>query len=350
MSRGTGAANLRPGRSRPFVRVRLCQKMSRKFPDIKLRSNQSVATRSYQYAEAHLRRRSAPARRRLAWPAWPAARPQKAPTNGSCTATPIGVTSLTRRPAPQQEEPRSAWSGALRGHVRLEPQAARLPPSSAWTADPNWRAMVFPAAAAVLCCCTWPRNTGLMISNYASDLGWSYGDSNPRPLACHTTAPRPPQSICAGHRLRTSASVPRNPGRLLYFRAVRIRPDKRHRHRPVRDHHVRVRQPGPARLTTLVSHPSQRKARQSFPGLPRLSGCEASFGATAGVAASQICTVRSRRPRGGGQAPAPARLTADALAGNSAQARGLRRWPRLPPSDPNPQRMLRQAAATTVIR
>ena len=42
-------------------------------------------------------------------------------------------------------------------------------------------------------------------------------------LACHTVATRPPQSICAGHRPRTSASVRRNPGRLLYFRAVRSR-------------------------------------------------------------------------------------------------------------------------------
>jgi hypothetical protein len=50
--------------------------------------------------------------------------------------------------------------------------------------------------------------------------GWSYGDSNPGPLACHPAAGRPPQSICAGHRPTTSARVPRNPGRLLYFAAV----------------------------------------------------------------------------------------------------------------------------------
>jgi len=49
---------------------------------------------------------------------------------------------------------------------------------------------------------------------------WSYGDSNPGPLACHPAAGRPPPSICAGHRPRTSPRVPRNPGRLLYFPAV----------------------------------------------------------------------------------------------------------------------------------
>src|ERR1017187_662587 len=48
---------------------------------------------------------------------------------------------------------------------------------------------------------------------------WSYGDSNPRALACHTVATRPQKYICAGHCLGTSASVPRNPGLLLYFRA-----------------------------------------------------------------------------------------------------------------------------------
>jgi hypothetical protein len=108
-------------------------------------------------------------------------------------------------------------------YIQLRPQPARPSSSSARTPDPNWRAMLFAAAAAVLCCCTPPWNCGLGLSNYVSDLGWSYGDSNPRPLACHTLATRPQKCICAGHRLRTSASVPRNPGRLLYFRAVRSR-------------------------------------------------------------------------------------------------------------------------------
>ena len=57
-------------------------------------------------------------------------------------------------------------------------------------------------------------------SNYSSDQ-WSYGDSNPRPLACHPAATRPPECIGAGHRPRTSARVHRNPGLLRYFPAVR---------------------------------------------------------------------------------------------------------------------------------
>ena len=64
-------------------------------------------------------------------------------------------------------------------------------PSSARTPEPNWRATVVAAAAAVLCCCTRPWNHGLGASNYASDLGWSYGDSNPGPLACHESLASP---------------------------------------------------------------------------------------------------------------------------------------------------------------
>jgi hypothetical protein len=56
-----------------------------------------------------------------------------------------------------------------------------------------------------------------------SDL-WSYGDSNPRPLACHQQAGHPPQSICAAHRPRTCMRVRPDPGRLRYFPAVLISP------------------------------------------------------------------------------------------------------------------------------
>jgi hypothetical protein len=28
-------------------------------------------------------------------------------------------------------------------------------------------------------------------SNYGSEMGWSYGDSNPRPLACHEARTQP---------------------------------------------------------------------------------------------------------------------------------------------------------------
>src|ERR1039458_2123831 len=36
---------------------------------------------------------------------------------------------------------------------------------------------------------------GLRISNYGCELQWSYGDSNPRPLACHPVATRPQKSL-----------------------------------------------------------------------------------------------------------------------------------------------------------
>ena len=107
-------------------------------------------------------------------------------------AAPMGATSPAPRPAPPEEEPRFAWSGALCGYLGVGRQPAGRPPASARTPDPNWRAMLFAAAAAVLCCCTSPWNCGLGLSNYASDLGWSYGDSNPRPLACHESLTHPP--------------------------------------------------------------------------------------------------------------------------------------------------------------
>jgi hypothetical protein len=57
-------------------------------------------------------------------------------------------------------------------------------------------------------------------SNFASDQ-WSYGDSNPRPLACHPAATRPQKSISAGHRPCKYPAVHRNPDTLRYFAAVR---------------------------------------------------------------------------------------------------------------------------------
>jgi hypothetical protein len=70
-------------------------------------------------------------------------------------------------------------------------------------------------------CCTsllYPRSCR---SNFISDL-WSYGDSNPRPLACHPAAARLPASIPAGRRPSAFPIVRRHPGRLLYFAAVPI--------------------------------------------------------------------------------------------------------------------------------
>ena len=59
------------------------------------------------------------------------------------------------------------------------------------------------------------RDRGLTWENL-----WSYGDSNPGPLACHQQAARPPQYVCAGHRPRKCAPVPSSPHRLRYFPAV----------------------------------------------------------------------------------------------------------------------------------
>jgi hypothetical protein len=52
--------------------------------------------------------------------------------------------------------------------------------------DPNARTAAQSAAVAVSFCCTRCS----IRSNFASEL-WSYGDSNPRPLACHPAATRP---------------------------------------------------------------------------------------------------------------------------------------------------------------
>jgi hypothetical protein len=62
-------------------------------------------------------------------------------------------------------------------------------------------------------------------SNYTSDL-WSYGDSNPRPLACHPAATRPRVCIAAGHRPLASTPVRPRPGLLRYFRAVQVSPGR----------------------------------------------------------------------------------------------------------------------------
>src|ERR1035438_2514326 len=61
------------------------------------------------------------------------------------------------------------------------------------------------------------------VSNYSSDQ-WSYGDSNPRPLACHPAATRPPECVAAGHRPGECTRVHPRPGLLRYFPAVRPMP------------------------------------------------------------------------------------------------------------------------------
>ncbi len=61
---------------------------------------------------------------------------------------------------------------------------------------------------------------GSGIRNIIFDLRWSYGYSNPGPLACHHQAAHPPESIPAGHRPCTYPTVHRNPDTLRYFAAV----------------------------------------------------------------------------------------------------------------------------------
>jgi hypothetical protein len=160
-----------------------------------------------------------------------AARPRSSPRVGPAAP---GMTSLTRctaargtcksvlrgradgchltdtPPAPSEEEPRFAWSGPIWAYIRLRPQPARPPSSSARTPDPNWRAMVFAAAAAVLCCCTSPWNCGLGLSNYASDLGWSYGDSTPdllRAIQWQHVHPRPSVQVTVSGRPHESPGI-----------------------------------------------------------------------------------------------------------------------------------------------
>jgi hypothetical protein len=68
-----------------------------------------------------------------------------------------------------------------------------------------------------------PTRHGTIISNYIPEL-WSYGDSNPGPLACHYRAEHPPASVPAGHRPGACTAAHAGPGRLRYFPAVRQAP------------------------------------------------------------------------------------------------------------------------------
>jgi len=69
------------------------------------------------------------------------------------------------------------------------------------------------------CSCTFLLYGRPGCSNFAFDL-WSYGDSNPRPLACHHQAGSPAASIAAGQRPRSYARVRLCPHGLRYFHAV----------------------------------------------------------------------------------------------------------------------------------
>jgi hypothetical protein len=101
-----------------------------------------------------------------------------------------------------------------------------------------------------------PLNTGLKILNYIPEL-WSYGDSNSGPLACHQQAMRPQPYIRAGQRLRTSAPVLPDPGRLRYFSAVlpRVPAGVHGRCGTFRPPAVRPRRPGPSsRIDVTLLH------------------------------------------------------------------------------------------------
>jgi hypothetical protein len=83
--------------------------------------------------------------------------------------------------------------------------------------DPNWctvrRLRYFAAVLA-------PKSWGSYIRFYGFELGWSYGDSNSGPLACHQQATHPPEYVAAGHRPAACMPIRSRPGQLRYFRAV----------------------------------------------------------------------------------------------------------------------------------
>jgi hypothetical protein len=117
----------------------------------------------------------------------PVARPQKG--KRTCIPSACADACQSRRPRPGATGGRPT-SCLVRLTLDISQGSARGRPAAASTAcelDPNWRAMASAAAAAVLSCCTRPWDRGLRISNYGSDLERSYGDSNPRPLACHAS-------------------------------------------------------------------------------------------------------------------------------------------------------------------
>jgi hypothetical protein len=164
-------------------------------------------------------------------------------------------------------------------------QESPLPGPDSIAASP--RMIAFVDAGPLMCgrCCTFAavqrRKSPAKISIYRSYL-WSYGDSNPGPLACHQQAGHPPASIAAGHRPTTSAPVPRNPGRLRYFPAVPL-----------------ARPPCSRRPRTSRHATSQRSCELRRPGLGEP-------GTRPGTQSRQIPDPARLQCMGGAQ-PAPAR-------------------------------------------
>jgi hypothetical protein len=93
---------------------------------------------------------------------------------------------------------------------------------SARRPDPNRRAAV-DMRALLYFAAVQRRKYPAKISIYRPGL-WSYGDSNPRPLACHQHAGHPPEYIRAGHRPLTCRAGHQCPDTLLYFPAVLTSP------------------------------------------------------------------------------------------------------------------------------
>jgi len=93
-----------------------------------------------------------------------------------------GQRTASRRPGPrrsdlhQRQDRRTTRRGrSSRSRLKdLDPQVLTI----------AQRQDALDAHAAVLCCCTPPKRPA-HISENSLRPGWSYGDSNPRPLACH---------------------------------------------------------------------------------------------------------------------------------------------------------------------
>jgi hypothetical protein len=111
------------------------------------------------------------------------------------------------------------------------------------------------------CCSTLLLYSPSRLSNYVSDL-WSYGDSNPRPLACHRNAPgftgcSLPSRGSGSHRSGTGRSLqrPENRGRLRDTVSREFSLSERRSH----GHPARCSGPGrDARCRRVASRPTVR--------------------------------------------------------------------------------------------
>jgi hypothetical protein len=160
-----------------------------------------------------------PSRRRP--PGAPSAKWLTCCTCGNRTPEQVNLAHASRRSTrgPPDQTPRgeSRFSRSAARRSRGARSSGRRPASRPDRTRTNVR--LPPAGPAVLCRCT-TRSTR---SNQVPEM-WSYGDSNPRPLACHHRAGHPPGSVPAGHRPGACTAARAGPGRLRYFPAVRRAP------------------------------------------------------------------------------------------------------------------------------